>query len=423
VLDLPPWFSQLLVTVDGQPLPSAKARNTEIALTGDPAFARAIGYDVFRGETMVTAPLPWAPQWQEPRPWEYADDTRTMLWLQERGLGASSAVVSDVVDVIAGANAYHPLLNYFSYLGWTLSQPMQSIWDGRPRVGGGGAPSWLTTYCGVADSPYVRAVGAGWPILGVARVFDPGCRASVLVLAGAGGAAKTAVFRILGGPFYGTIPARSTTDCLEQLRASWVIELADLDVLRRPDWRSLFGFVSRSFDRFRHRRRRGRDRQRPGIFGAATERESCQAELWASCEWHFVCCDAIDLTALARDRDQFWAEALVRYWAREHGAANLGHKGLRDVAELRNAVSIVKAYLAERCEFGPTHLVEKDALFQDHCSWREVSGVQPIDKVWFGRHLRAAYPKVGQYRPDKRSHESYRRQLYRGLRLLAPSVE
>ncbi|HEY2538292.1 MAG TPA: hypothetical protein VGI28_02145 [Stellaceae bacterium] len=83
-------------------------------------------------------------------------------------------------------------------------------------------------------------------------------------------------------------------------------------------------------------------------------------------------------------------------------------------------MSVMRAYLAERCEFGPAHLVEKDVLHADHSAWRAAVGLHPVDKVWFGRHLRAAYPKVGHYRPDRRSYEAHRRQLYRGLRLLTP---
>jgi hypothetical protein len=160
--------------------------------------------------------------------------------------------------------------------------------------------------------------------------------------------------------------------------------------------------------------------ERPYVFGATTERETCPPELIGSSEWHFVGCGAIDLSGLARDRDQFWAEILVRYCSRAHPGVDALQIAPRAVGAMRDEISVMRAYLAERCEFGPAHLVEKDALYADHSAWRAAVGLHPVDKVWFGRHLRAAYPKVGHYRPDKRSHEPHRRQLYRGLRLLTP---
>jgi hypothetical protein len=420
---LPDWYSSLVVGLDGHPLFRAAARNAEIALSQDPAFADAIGYDALRGETMVTGPLPWAPHWRTPRPWEATDDARALLWLQECGVAANISVVSEVVDLIGEAGAYHPVFDYFRTLGWTAEAPKASIWDGRPRVGGGNDVSWLTTYLGVEDCLYVRAIGEGWPMLAIARILDRGCRAPVLVLGGGEGA-KFVVFESLGGLFHrGTISAIGIRDSFERLRGSWIVELSDLDALRRPDWRAVFRFVSQTADRLRHRRRGMRDHKRPFIFGATTEEEICPPEIINLSEWHFARCGAIDLAALARDRDQFWAEILVRYCGRRQPGVDVSQIASNAVGVPRNETSVMKAYLTERCELGSAYLVEKNALFEDHCAWRAAAKLHPIDKVWFGRRLRTAYPKLGHYRPDKRSHESHRRQLYRGLRLMAASTQ
>ena len=52
-------------------------------------------------------------------------------------------------------------------------------------------------------------------------------------------------------------------------------------------------------------------------FGVTTERLGWPPELASIPDWHFVRCGTIDLDALARDHDQFWAKVLVRYEARE----------------------------------------------------------------------------------------------------------
>ena len=136
------------------------------------------------------------------RPWEDIDDTRAMLWLQDHGILVGSTVVHEIVNAIAKAHAYHSVIDYFRDLGWTSTSPTTSIWDGTSRVGGANDVSWLTRYLGVPDSPYVRAVDACWAISGVDRIFNPGCKAPVLVLGDKTGIDKSAVFKILGGPFY-----------------------------------------------------------------------------------------------------------------------------------------------------------------------------------------------------------------------------
>jgi predicted P-loop ATPase len=174
------------------------------------------------------------------------DDTRAMLWLQDQGIFVrSSRAVGEIIDVIAEANAYHPAADYFRALGW----PNSLIWDGEPRVGGDDNPSWLSRYCGVEDSRYTRAIGSGWTLISIARLFDPGCRAPVLVLGGVD-VDKSAVFKILGDAFYGQVSALGVKDgALERRRSSWIIEVTDLDQLRRPgQWRGVIDFAARDGD-------------------------------------------------------------------------------------------------------------------------------------------------------------------------------
>ena len=108
--------------------------------------------------------------------------------------------------------------------------------------------------------PYVRAVGASWPIIAVVRIFTPGCRAPVLVLGGGTDVNKSAVFKILGGPAYSSLSALGLRAQTERLRGAWIVEISDVDRLRRPaDWRTLFDFALRGVDHFRHRQRGGQN--------------------------------------------------------------------------------------------------------------------------------------------------------------------
>ena len=170
---------------------------------------------------------------------------------------------------------------------------------------------------GVPDTPYVRAVGLRWLVSCIARIFEPGVKADcVLVLEGRAGIGKSTTFKILGGAFYSNdIKALSHKDAQEQIIGVWIMELDELDAVRRAsDWTSVVSFVSRGTDRFRFSYgRRALPYPRQCIFGGTTERDTWQPELVGIRRWWPVKCLAIDLDALARDRDQLWAEALLLY--------------------------------------------------------------------------------------------------------------
>jgi predicted P-loop ATPase len=418
---LPAWRGKILVTEDGLAHSGAAARNAEIALTEDPAFAGAIRYDALRGEVMVCGPLPWAPRWLAPRPWEETDDTRAQLWLQDQGIFIRSRrAVADIVDVIAEDGIYHPIVDHFRPLGW----PSSPRWDGDVRVGGDDHPSWLSRYCGVEDSPYTRAIGQGWALLAVAWLFDPGCRAPVLVLGGAGVENKAAVFKILGGEFFGQVSAfavKHRNPLPERQRSAWIIEITGLDQLRRlGEWRGVVEFAAREADEFLDRGRRQR-RLRPCVFGASTEREDGLPEHADARSWYFVHCSAIDVDALIRDRDQFWTEALVRYGARTIPEISnpIGKLPRIGIGAMRDGVAILRQYLSERCEGDRAAMIAKDTLLADYNEWRSTCGLAPLTKHWLGRHLKRAAPELHDYRPEKRPFEDRRQHYYRGLRVIS----
>jgi Virulence-associated protein E len=196
LVGLPVWYNDVLVTSHGTI--RALSFNAYIALTQDPAVGGKIRRDGFRDEVMVWGPLPWSPHYSGPRPWQASDLTQATWWLQTQGIMVRSKVVHEVVEEISREKAYHPVIDYFRDLGWAST----SIWDQRPRLGGTHNVGWLTTYCGAEDSPYIRAVGAAWAILAIARVFEPGSKASGLLALRGGDVAKKEVFPILGEEFY-----------------------------------------------------------------------------------------------------------------------------------------------------------------------------------------------------------------------------
>jgi len=251
----------------------------------------------------------------------------------------------------------------------------------------------------------------------VARLFDPGCRVPVLLLGGGGVDKKSAVYKVLAGAFFGAVGALSLKGAPERLRSSWIIEITGLEQLRRREWRGVIDFAARDSDELLYRGRRCR-RSRPFVLAAATELQDWPRELADAREWCFVRCGSIDVAALVRDRNQFWAETLVRYGARAPALeARLAPRDI-GVWGLRDEAAVLQRYLRECCEASPASLIEKNELCEKYNRWRRAWGLAPVDKRWLGRDLKRAFPKLHHYRPDKRPFEDHRRQYYRGLKLI-----
>src|SRR5262249_9378427 len=145
-------------------------------------------------------------------------------WFQEvYDLYVSSNLVHEALVTMAHKDTYHPVKDYLAGL----------TWDGTPRL-----DTWLTTYCHVEHSPYVRAVGPKTLIAGVARVMEPGCKVdTITVLVGKQGYMKSSVWHILAGDpwFTDHLSDLHSKDAAGDLLGKWIVEFGDLDTLRRSE--------------------------------------------------------------------------------------------------------------------------------------------------------------------------------------------
>lgn len=68
--------------------------------------------------------------------------------------------------------------------------------------------------------------------------------------------------------------------------------------------------------------------------------------------------------------------------------------------------SPIKSFVEESCEIGPKFEVERDRLFKSWNYWRDWNGYKGTDIAVFGKHLSAAFPKIGTSRPWKDVEET-----------------
>jgi predicted P-loop ATPase len=138
----------------------------------------------------------------------------------------------------------------------------------------------------------------------------------MLILEGPQGAGKSTALRALFGDswFTDTAVSLESKDAAMQLRGAWCWELGELAGLSRAEVNHIKNFLSSQVDRLRDpygRHVESHPRQCV-ITGSTNEGEYLRDPTGARRFWPVVC-GRIDLEALRRDRDQIWAEAVVRY--------------------------------------------------------------------------------------------------------------
>lgn len=201
----------------------------------------------------------------------------------------------------------------------SLREWLESLeWDGKERLA-----DWLVKYAGAEDCRYTWAVGCLTLLGAVARAFEPGIKFdTMLVLEGPQGASKSSLVKILGGEFTAEgLPAKELghADVVDAMQGRWVIELAELESLRRMDVARLKAFISRTEDRARLAYMRAtQDFPRQCVFIGTTNDSSYLRDASGGRRFWPVKVGAIDLAGLERDRAQLWAEA-VRVWEEGSG--------------------------------------------------------------------------------------------------------
>jgi putative DNA primase/helicase len=295
----PRWASQLRLDLAGTP--ERNEANVITALCNDEAFAGALVFDEFRQEILVIRELPWEHPCSLPRQWSEVDDVRCAEWLQRREINVSPATVSRGINAVAREICVHPVRDYLNSVRW----------DEVPRL-----EQWTITYLGAEDTALNKAFGARWMLSAVARIFQPGCKADhMLILEGAQGAKKSTALKTLAGAWFTDELAEiGSKDAAQQMRGIWIIEIAELDAISRAEVSRIKAFLTRTTDRYRPPYERYVvEVPRQCVFAGSVNPETYLRDETGNRRFWPVRCRSIDLDSLARDRDQLWAEAVVRY--------------------------------------------------------------------------------------------------------------
>jgi predicted P-loop ATPase len=287
----------------------ANLANAMIALRADPAVDDTLAFDEMEQAARLMKRLPVAPGGKhagtDPVPRFARDEDVSQLqeWLQHQGLPRlGKDTVHQAVDQRARECSFHPVREWLDNLAW----------DGTKRLAG-----WLQTYLG-ATGPrdYLAAVGAMFLIGMVARIYRPGCKSDyMLVLEGEQGIEKSRACHVLAGDWFSdSLPDIHDKDARQHLRGKWLVEIAELAAFTRAESEALKAFITRDHERYRpsYGRKDVIEPRQCLFIGTTNQLTYIKDETGGRRFWP-VAVSRIDIDSLIHDRDQLFAEAVVRF--------------------------------------------------------------------------------------------------------------
>jgi predicted P-loop ATPase len=220
------------------------------------------------------------------------------------GFDPTTETVHTAVLTLANHHRFHPVRDYLDGLHW----------DGTQRI-----DSWLINYGGAEDSEYTRAVGALVLIAAVRRVRTPGCKFDeMLVLENPEqGTNKSTALQVLAVErewFSDNLPlGLNGKETIEALSGHWILEVSELQGMKKSEIEKVKAFLSRDTDRARMAYARTvTEARRQCVIIGTTNSEKYLRDLTGNRRIWPVRVERFDLEGLKRDRDQLWAEAAAR---------------------------------------------------------------------------------------------------------------
>lgn len=282
--------------------PYATSANVSLIVQRLPDFKNKIWYDVFRGK-MYTSLGAGAE-----REYEDEDDLVITHFIQHTlGLEKfNSKLVAEGVRHASYVNRRNSLTDWLDGL----------IWDQSPRL-----DTWLADCLGVERNEYSDAIARNWPIAMVARAYSPGCQMdNMIILEGKMGLRKSSFLKNLGGPWYKALSSDFGSKAfLESIIGAWIIEIPDMTGFNRADHSRVLATVTIRSDEWRRSYgRHSKSHLRTCVFAATSETSDYIEERRGMRRYWPILCKEISLDALASQREQVFAEAIVRYNSGDH---------------------------------------------------------------------------------------------------------
>ena len=176
-------------------------------------------------------------------------------------------------------------------------------------------------YLGAEDNIYVRAATRKIFTAAVARIYVPGTKFdTMLVITGKQGQGKSTLLNILGKQWFNdSIKDLKSKDAYESLLGSWIIEMSELEALKKAEVEQIKMFLSKREDKFRlaYGKRSIEYKRQCVFFGTTNEDDFLKDRTGNRRFWPIKAIKGKSTKSpfkhLNDEVDQIWAEAKQRY--------------------------------------------------------------------------------------------------------------
>lgn len=269
-------------------------------------------------ETEEGAELPW--KRKDNIIWREQDDAQLKAYLDSVYTEFKERTYKISIVKVTDDKSYHPIKDYIEGL---------PEWDGAKRV-----DTLLIDYLGAEDNIYTRLAMRKTLVAAIARTYKPGVKFdSMLVIAGeTQGIGKSTLVSKLGMKWYNdSISLSDVKDktAAEKLQGYWILELGELQGMRKAEMETLKSFFSRQDDVYRASYApKASSHERQCVFIGTTNKLEFLRDATGDRRYWPVIAHMTEEQArdssikhtwdLTQDEvDQIWAEALTYYKAGE----------------------------------------------------------------------------------------------------------
>ena len=299
------WTKDLTRGANGEYQKSIK--NIRLMIENLPGLTGLIRRDVFSGKIVIGDNPPWA-RWAERKLWGDADTTALREFL-EQWFKPSKHDIRDTLGMIADREAFHPVRDYLNGLKW----------DGVPRL-----DTVFIDYMSAPDTPYVRAVTRKSLTACVTRVMEPGVKYDYMVVfVGKQGRGKSMLIDKLAVTqdwFSDSMTTFSGKEAMESVQGKWLIEIPEMHAFDKTEMSIVKGFLTKRSDYFRAAYAEfAEERARQCVLFGTTNNRECLRDSTGNRRFWPVDVGPRETAAksvydeLEHERDQIWAEAVVRW--------------------------------------------------------------------------------------------------------------
>lgn len=306
------WLKDLSIS-QSSGLLEKTINNALLILQNDEAFKNKLVYDRFSNRFLIKEKMPWGRDEElYPKLWNDSDDAELRGYFEKAYKGFKSiSAINDALAILKNRNSINVAKDYFEGL----------IWDGKNRL-----DTLLIDYLGAEDNEYVRQVTRKSLTAVVARAiteraikFD-----NMVILTGKQGIGKSTLLSKLAGDWFtDNIVDFNSKDTLLLLQNCIIAEVPELQGFNKADSNRLKQFLGQKTDKYRapYERREEEHPRHCVFFGTTNDDEFLRDSTGNRRYWPVEVGKNNSSKNVFKDldseKDQIWAEAVVRFRAGE----------------------------------------------------------------------------------------------------------